>query len=722
MIRKIAVSLLLMASASHVRAACSEPLFRGPTVYRTADAPFVFTVANVEGNGRVDAVVGSGDYYGTTGALTVVPRSGEGFGGARVLKTNVLVSVAAADFDRDRDDDVVAISREREIIAFRNDRGELVQQHVWTGTGAEQVAAGDFDGDGNPDFVVAAGNPARLVLYRGLGDGTLKQDEWSGPVVEGSARVTVADFDRDGRDDIADVTPTGKSVLVLFGARSGGFSPPVEHAFESAPKQTYAADIDGDGDIDLLVEYSQIILISAILDPGRGSAATTVSLGAAPMESTGALAVADFNGDGIADIAAGSVGGVQILTGTGHGFEPPVTYMAFTHGNVPIDMAATDFDRDGDIDVLVLNYDGLSVLRNDGTGHFDAAARITQHVDAVGDFNGDGRDDILDLGRIWLSQPDGRFVPQGSPRTNFTPAGSAVADLNHDGRLDFVYASNDRSVPNYPMVLTVAKAKGDSTFDVRDTVFPDRRADKAYLIDLDRDGNADFITISTGISIGLTYLSVARGNGDGTFQAMTDVPLTHYARNLTFGDFNGDGYPDVSFAHLFASSSASAVALNDRTGHFGPFINIGPIYQGTPTAADLNGDGHDDLIFSDSYGAGFLVIAMSRGDGTFSLRPMLPTGTRSAVKTVVRDFNGDHVLDILVIEDTTSTVRIGRASFLKGYGNGEFAAPVAITTTGVGPVLAADFNGHGHADIVDAGFVRPNDCLDVPPRRRTAGH
>jgi len=73
-----------------------------------------------------------------------------------------------------------------------------------------------------------------------------------------------------------------------------------------------------------------------------------------------------------------------------------------------------------------------------------------------------------------------------------------------------------------------------------------------------------------------------------------------------------------------------------------------------------------------------------------------------------------------VVDDVSSSARVGQAAFLAGDGKGSFAGSVTIPTTGLGWIRAGDFNGDGVIDLEDAGFVRFGACTPIPPRRHTA--
>ena len=202
----------------------------------------------------------------------------------------------------------------------------------------------------------------------------------------------------------------------------------------------------------------------------------------------------------------------------------------------------------------------------------DIVTGIATTASAVGDFNGDGKMDIVTVGTlsgrglatVLLNDGTGHFTPAASFPTGNTPIDVKVGDLNGDGHLDIV-------------------------------------------------------TISSYYTGGLTVLN---GNGDGSFQPPKIYTIQTPPTEIQLADVNGDCHLDVvSNNHYFNTVS---VFLNDGLGNLGPKIAFAA--GGSPASAsvaDLNGDGKMDIVSTNQASAGTISVQLGVGNGTF----LPPTST-----------------------------------------------------------------------------------------------
>ncbi len=276
------------------------------------------------------------------------------------------------------------------------------------------------------------------------------------PLAVGAAQpygVVPADFNGDGRLDVATVNGTGSNVSVFLRGPAG-FVAEAGSPFTTGagPGYGFAADFNGDGLPDLATQDFSGGTVSILLrNPAGGFAPRqTVSVGGA-----GSVTAADFNGDGRVDIAAPSYTGNSVVTylNTPTGFTLEATNPT---GATPRDIVAADFNRDTLPDLAITNLNGGSVtvlLRNPANNGF-ASEGVAIPVGAspegieAADFNGDGYPDIAvavnatNTVNVLLRSPSGGFTAEAPVPIGAGALGLATADLNADGRPDLAVTSN----------------------------------------------------------------------------------------------------------------------------------------------------------------------------------------------------------------------------------------------------------------------------------------
>jgi FG-GAP-like repeat len=316
------------------------------------------------------------------------------------------------------------------------------------------AAVADFNLDGNPDLVTANVDSGNVTVPLGDGGGTFAQATGS-PHAVGDMPISVAtgDFNLDGNPDIAVANFSSQTISMLLGDGGGGFSeaPSSPFVVGSNPRSLAVADFNIDGKLDLAVAKSLAAKVAIMLGDGSGDlgAPSDFNAGIAPSF----LVSADFNLDGNPDLATTNLGAatVTVLLGDGSGGLGPAPGSPFAVGASPWSIAVNDYDGDGNPDLAVSNFasQSISILPGNGSGSFGAASNIGVgafiFTAATGDFNLDGNADLAfvipggqSLG-VMLGDGSGGFgaitqllVASNSP--NFVLA----HDLNSDGRTDLV--------------------------------------------------------------------------------------------------------------------------------------------------------------------------------------------------------------------------------------------------------------------------------------------
>ena len=320
-------------------------------------------VADFNEDGNADIAVTGGQ----TGKISVVLGQGAGNFGAPVdiAVDDFAAGIAAADFNLDGHVDLIVtnlIANGSVKVLFGNGTGSFPNSATFgaaqqVGHGPFAIATGDFNGDHKPDLVLTNLLDQTYTVIFGDGQGGSIGSASAACGGAGPQAVAVADFNRDGIDDIAISNTLVDNVAIFEGFSGGGTNP---------------------------------------LSPASGSPYTSIK------EPEG-LSVGDFNGDGLPDLASADVGGgtVTVFINDGSGV---FGTSDFRVGGGPFSLATLDADLDGKADIVTANPESgdVSLLRGNGDGTFQPFQSLDPNVShsnpigiAVGDFNGDGRPDLV---------------------------------------------------------------------------------------------------------------------------------------------------------------------------------------------------------------------------------------------------------------------------------------------------------------------------------------
>jgi hypothetical protein len=325
--------------------------------------------------------------------------------------------------------------------------------------------------------------------------------------------VAIADFNGDGKPDLALPDYTSQQISILLGNGDGTFKRLPPFSTSSGAAALAVGDFNGDGNLDLAVTeygFGGPGVLAIYLGKGDGTFKPGVSyqIGSLPYDIT----VADFNGDGILDLATANNGthNVSVFFGNGKGtFKKPVNYFA----PLPERVLAIDLNGDGHPDLAILAYCGID-------------PKVCSHGSV---------EVLLNTGHGAFGKPS--YFPVG-----VGPDGIAAADLNHDGNVDLVVANNNFQAPS---TISVLFGRGNGTFEAAESYDVGNGPAGLTIADFKGDGNLDIAVANVGSST----LSVLYGDDKGKFGA---------AQTYTFA--NNSATVDVAAALL-------------RTGH-GPDLAV----------------------------------------------------------------------------------------------------------------------------------------------------
>jgi hypothetical protein len=313
------------------------------------------------------------------------------------------------------------------------------------------AAVVDLNGDGKLD--VAVGNDGYWNDVRVmLGDGAGGFREHGSPLVVGPYPrwLTSADFNGDGKADVAVAAPEENLVKTLLGDGSGGLAVGGSVAAGGDPVGLAHADFNRDGKEDLVVPvFRNGYRLRIFLGDGAGGFAppSELTMGGSSADNPRiSVVAADLTGDGKPDLAAANNSAAEIWLWRGDGsggFAPRQTLVAAQR---PGPLAVGDVNDDGKTDLVAVVGKQTEALLGDGAGAFRAAgppAAVRGGSLALGDFNGDAKLDVAvadgaaGVVSVALGTGAGRFVPvRLSPFDDLDPAAIAAGDFNGDGKLD----------------------------------------------------------------------------------------------------------------------------------------------------------------------------------------------------------------------------------------------------------------------------------------------
>jgi hypothetical protein len=342
--------------------------FSSAQSYTVGSLPFNNVLGDFNGDKILDmAVANSG-----TNTITVLLGNGNGTFITPATSTytvgNEPVALLAADFNGDH---ILDLAVANELgrganqclsILIGNGDGTFKPAVNYAGGHAPRgIASGDFNNDGILDLAVANNDGDDVSIYIGNRDGTFQPAVYY-PSHTHPKAVTVGDFNNDGNLDLAVANHNSNDVSILLGDGKGHFAAPVNYSVGLNPRDVHVANLRGGVDEeDLVTADGGSTTISVLLANGNGTFQPSVHYPAG--SSPRWIAVDDFNGDGLVDVAASNYGDatVAVLLGKGDGtFASP---LSFPVGTQPTGIQSGDLDGDGKPD-LVVTIGGLPTSPN----------------------------------------------------------------------------------------------------------------------------------------------------------------------------------------------------------------------------------------------------------------------------------------------------------------------------------------------------------------------
>jgi VCBS repeat protein len=615
---------------------------------------YSLALGDVDGDGDLDLVAGNrvGVQQNKRYLNDGIGDPWDSGGGAEITDdTYQTLCVLLGDVDNDGDLDFISGNNGANTL-YLNDGtadpwGSVVTGTVLPGlsTGTEGLALGDVDRDGDLDLVVGnAGSVNQLLLNNGT------SNPWNGVTAtditsdaNDTRGVALGDVDSDGDLDLVVGNATAqRNRLYLNNGTASPFSGVTGSDITADEEDTFDAelwDVDGDGDLDLLVpntgagESNHVYLNDGDGDPWDTGLRFDIS---ADTDTTNELAIGDVDGDGDLDVVTGNNGQTNCLylnsfTASGETGAHPFNLNTVVQETLPgaaatHSMALADMDGDGDLDLIEADRIGAAprLTLNNGTespweGQTTTAIGSDTYRTtgvAIGDVDSDGDLDLITANEGGFSgiggadHPNRLFLNNGTAdpfsgvsgsnigSTNCSTMKVALGDIDNDGDLDLVTAERDNTQRNH-CYLNSGTADPFSPEVVSDIGTAEEYTSDIALADFNSDGLLDVVVV-TGqlVSSGPTRVHLNDGSAS-PFSSGTPITIeSANSYSVDVGDVDGDGDIDIANAVFGNTGNPNRVHLNDGTGAGWTSSNAGSdaVHTNAVKLCDVDCDGDLDLL------------------------------------------------------------------------------------------------------------------------------
>ncbi|MBW1808752.1 MAG: VCBS repeat-containing protein [Deltaproteobacteria bacterium] len=621
--------------------------------------------------------------------------------------------------------------------------GSRLDLALAAGSGPTHLVAGDFNADMIPDIATANWSGENVAVILGQGSDGVGNRTFSAPAYYAVGAtgvnprsITSGDFDADGIEDLAIGNWYGNMISVLYGGGSGGkgdgtFNNVQRFSAGSSQANIQAADFNADGRLDLAVVSMNSNTVNIL--PGQGSDGRgNGSFGTLTGYPTGSTPVsvdlADLDGDGILDLVVAEYGSnsVGVLLGNGSAGRGDGTFGArnpFSVGTNPAAATVLETNADGIPDIAACNYgsNSVSLLLGQGSaglgdGSFVIAATIstgsTPSALLAADLDADA---ILDLAAVHQGQNqvgfyqgsgangrgDADFSAGWTGSTSNIPRWVAVGDVDGD-RIPDLLTANTGNERVSVFIGNGSDAQGSGSYASQVT-HNFGRPYMVQLLDLNADRLLDMLVVdNNGDEIEMRLGLGSNGDPDGNFGSVSRTAVGDEPTRFAFGDVDADAIWDMAVTNSQDNTVSILLGQGSSGQGTGGFSAGTQVEVGTepthPLLVDLNNDGIEDLVTANR-GSNNISVCLGqgsngRGNGTFGSADNIAVGAGPEM-VAAGDFNSDTIVDL-----ATANGGAGSVSILLGNGDGTFQAPSSVIVGGTpAAVVVGHFDWDGRLDL-----------------------
>ncbi|MDT0691889.1 FG-GAP-like repeat-containing protein, partial [Salegentibacter sp. F188] len=507
----------------------------------------------------------------------------------------------------------------------------------FTGVGFSSMAFADVDGDGDQDVLITGRDNSytgTAKLYKN--DGAGNYSEATGAYFDGvqNGSIAFADVDGDGNHDvlITGMDNSYNSIAKLYRNEGlGNYSEDINNSFAGVQYSSISfADIDGDNDKDLLITgagNSHNPVGKLYVNIGAGNYLEPTGMFFTGVQNS-SIAFADIDGDGDRDVLVTGrddsnkpIAKLYKNNGSGNYWQVTGTpFLGVSNGSI----AFTDVDGDGDQDVLITGEDKsynyiAKLYKNDGSGNFSEVTNtpftgVQNGYIAFADVDKDGDQDVLITGRwgnsssnvsakLYKNDGAGNYSEvTGTPFIGVQQSSIAFADVDKDGDEDVLITGRSSQYSN--VIAKLYKNDGSGNFsEIAETPFLGVSQGSIAFADVDGDNDQDLLITGYSYSERKPIAKLYKNDGAGSYIESTEAPFEGVQNSsVAFADVDGDRDQDVLIAGYSYNSNEAIAKLykNDGIGNYSEVLGLPfpGVQYGSLAFADIDRDNDQDVLIT----------------------------------------------------------------------------------------------------------------------------